>query len=519
MQASGRIDEALSTRNGHLFIEHVDTVEIARQYGSPVFVVSEDQLRRNIRRFQASFAAGWTDGPVLIMPAVKASWSTAIQTIVASEGCGADIYSAGEFAVALKAGYQPEQISVNGVPKTEEHIRNGVRVGARITIDGVEEFDMIERAARELGAVAKVRIRLRPAVSAFTKASNFMPQGPLATDLVALAYKGGLARDVAIDIGRKVMASDHVELVGFHEHHGRHSATTSYWEAQMTAYATEIAAICQALGGYQPSELSIGGGFAVPRDPFGAEIKYSEPYEFLALHGISSSLSKFPKIRYKVISKVMEKALNFTPNQAMAPTIEDYAAACTSTLARELRARGIRTQGLTLQAEPGRSLHGNTAIHLTSLTNIKRMNKPLLWNQAICDTTEFWFTGGRYEHHIHDYVLANRTDDALVEKFDVVGRSCYGDRLIPTVQMPANLVPGDLLAMLDVGAYQEVSMSNFNAMPRPATLLVSGDKVSIIRRAESQEDVFARDVLPEHLAAAPAAPATAPEAAPLGTAG
>jgi diaminopimelate decarboxylase len=142
-----------------------------------------------------------------------------------------------------------------------------------------------------------------------------------------------------------------------------------------------------------------------------------------------------------------------------------------------------------------------------------------LWNQAICDTTEFWFTGGRYEHHIHDYVLANRTDDALVEKFDVVGRSCYGDRLIPTVQMPANLVPGDLLAMLDVGAYQEVSMSNFNAMPRPATLLVSGDKVSIIRRAESQEDVFARDVLPEHLAAAPAAPGTAPEAAPLGTAG
>nr|MCU0264016.1 hypothetical protein [Candidatus Nanopelagicales bacterium] len=97
MQASGRIDDALSTRDGHLFIEQVDTVEIARQYGSPVFVVSEDQLRRNIRRFQASFAAGWTDGPVLIMPAVKASWSTAIQTIVASEGCGADIYSAGEF--------------------------------------------------------------------------------------------------------------------------------------------------------------------------------------------------------------------------------------------------------------------------------------------------------------------------------------------------------------------------------------------------------------------------------------
>lgn len=368
---------------------------------------------------------------------------------------------------------------------------------------------MIERAARELGTVAKVRIRLRPAVSTFTKASNFVPQGPLAADVAALAYKGGFARDVAIDIGRRVMASDHAALVGFHEHHGRHSASTQWWEAQMTAYAAEVAAICRALGGYQPGELSIGGGFAVPRDPFGSEIDYSEPYEFLALHGMSKTLSKFPKTRYKVISKVVEKALNFTPNQVIAPTIEDYAEACTSTLARELRARGIRTQGLTLQVEPGRSLHGNTAIHLTSITNIKRMTDPILWNQAICDTTEFWFAGGRYEHHIHDYVLASRTDDALVEKFDVVGRSCYGDRLIPTVPMPANLVPGDLLAMLDVGAYQEVSMSNFNAMPRPATLLVSGDKVSIIRRAESQEDVFARDIMPEHLTRSAAEASTA----------
>jgi diaminopimelate decarboxylase len=79
------------------------------------------------------------------------------------------------------------------------------------------------------------------------------------------------------------------------------------------------------------------------------------------------------------------------------------------------------------------------------------------------------------------------------------GRSCYGDRLFPTILVPGDLAPGDIMAILDVGAYQEVSMSNFNAMPRPATLLASSDRVSVIRHAETQEDVFRRDEIPEHL--------------------
>jgi diaminopimelate decarboxylase len=114
------------------------------------------------------------------------------------------------------------------------------------------------------------------------------------------------------------------------------------------------------------------------------------------------------------------------------------------------------------------------------------------------DTTEFWFTGGRYEHHLHDYLFANKTDAPLVDKADIIGRSCYGDRLMPTVPIPEVEV-GDLLALLDTGAYQEVSMSNFNAIPRPATVLVTGDRASIIRRGETEEDVLRRDVLPEHL--------------------
>jgi diaminopimelate decarboxylase len=126
----------------------------------------------------------------------------------------------------------------------------------------------------------------------------------------------------------------------------------------------------------------------------------------------------------------------------------------------------------------------------------------------VVDTTEFWFTGGRYEHHLHDYVFANKVDAPPLEKADIIGRSCYGDRLYPFVPIPRVDV-GDVLAMLDTGAYQEVSMSNFNAMPRPATVLVTGNRAEIIRRAETEEDVFRRDLIPERLRATPAAKTTA----------
>ena len=114
---------------------------------------------------------------------------------------------------------------------------------------------------------------------------------------------------------------------------------------------------------------------------------------------------------------------------------------------------------------------------------------------VVVDSTEFWFTGGRYEHHLFDYVFANKLGAELVDKADIIGRSCYGDRLFPTVPIP-KLDVGDVLAVLDTGAYQEVSMSNFNAMPRPAAVLVKGGQAAVVRRRETEADVFDRDIYP-----------------------
>jgi len=499
MKNPEKYDNCLSKKNGHLYVEDCDTVKIVEEFGSPLFVLSEAQLRSNIRRFKQSFEKGW-DGPVKVMPAAKANWISAIQRIIADEGCGCDIYSPGEFDVALKAGFDPKFISVNGVPKDAEHIKNAIDKGARITIDSREEIELIEKSANELGKIAYVRLRLKPTLSRFTKHSDFSPAGMAPTDLAAVAYKGGLPVKDVIEIGKRIMKMDKVKLVGFHQHHGRHHRSTAYWKEQMRTFSMDIGAVCKALDGFQPEEIDIGGGFAGRRDPFNAETHYSEPFELMFLHGLSKILQIFGKnLRYKILDFIVDKAMIYYPNKNMAPTIEEYAEICTATLKKELPKYGIETKNMMLQLEPGRSLHGDTGIHLTTMKGIKSTKSPIRWKHYIFDTTEFWFTGGRYEHHLHEYIFANKTDNDKKDKADIVGRSCYGDRLLPTVNVPEDLKPGDLLALLDVGAYQEVSMSNFNAMPRPGTVLVSGDKISVIRKAETLEDVFRRDVMPEHL--------------------
>lgn len=494
-----RIDDSLTNRSGVLFIEDMASTELIERFGSPLFVFSEDQVRRNVRRFRDAFDKGWTAGAVKVMPAAKANWVFAIQRVLADEGCGADIYSPGELDVALRAGVEPRFISVNGVPKDKEHIQRTIEVGARLTIDSLRDVDFLEELAPTLSKTAYVRLRIRPAISQFVKKSDFAPEGMVPTDLVALVYKGGLSVDEVIEAGKRVMKLPNVEVVGFHEHHGRHHRSTEYWEAQMRAYARDMGRVCKALGGYRPEEISIGGGFAIPRDPHNAATDYSAPLLFGVLHTLSLGLKYLgSKIRYGVIDKLLG-LVKGQPNTIAAPSIEEYASATTRALLEALPKYGIDPLGIMLQLEPGRAIHGNAGVHLTTVQATKKMTSPIKWNLVTIDTSEFWMTGGRFEHHLHDYCIANRLDAPPAIKADVVGRSCYGDRLLGAVRLPEVQV-GDVFALLDTGAYQEVSASNFNAMPRPASVLVTGDRAAIIRRAEDLEDVFRRDELPEHLA-------------------
>ena len=490
-------DDCLTARDGVLHIDELAADALVARFGSPLFVVSETQLRRNVARFQRAFGAGWTTGPVRVMPAVKANWNLAVQRVLASAGCGADIYSPGELEIALRAGMSPSAISVNGVPKSAAHIQRTVEVGARLTVDSLEDVRILgELSPRRK---AKVRLRLRPPVPEFVAASDFVAEGWLPTDLVALAYKGGLSFDEAVAAGRALMAMDHVEIVGVHQHHGRHHRTTAWWRAQMQAYAREIGRLVTALPGFRPLEIDIGGGFAIPRDPHNAATDRAAPFLFTVLHGVSRALAPLgPRIRYGVLDP-LTRLIRGAPNQVPAPSIEDYAQVVTSTLLGELPRHGIDPRGIELQLEPGRSIHGNAGIHLSTVRSLKRQSAPITWNHVTVDTSEFFLTGGRFEHHMHAHLVATKVGAPNAMVADVTGASCYADRLLGAVALPAVEV-GDIFAFLDTGAYQESSCSNFNAMPRPAMVMVNGADACVIKRAETLDDVLARDHVPAHLA-------------------
>jgi len=108
------IDECLSIRDGHLWMEGCDAVELAQTFGTPIHVISEDHLRRNVRRTTAAFRAAWPEGDVLLLPSIKANYTLALRHILTQEGTGCDTFGPGELEAALRTGAPPEAISVNG---------------------------------------------------------------------------------------------------------------------------------------------------------------------------------------------------------------------------------------------------------------------------------------------------------------------------------------------------------------------------------------------------------------------
>lgn len=492
-----RIDECLATRDGHLFIEACDTVDLARWFGSPLFVISENQLRRNTRRFRQAFAAAWPDGTVEVLPAIKANWILATRMILSDEGAGADIYSEGELRAVLETGVDPEKISVNGGGKSAAMIEKCIRAGVRITVEDLDEPRRIDRIAGRLGKKARIRFRVKPNFPNLWKSTDFA-QEKVSIDLGIQTYKSGIPAQYLPALGREVLHKRNLDLVGIHFHGGRHHSSLWYWRGLMKQYARLVAGLGRAWGGWRPREIDIGGGFAIHRDPHNKLGLRRDVVETWLTWPLACLLQLLPPAqRYRLIGRFVG-LFTKTPSLRRAPAIEAYARAAAGTLRRELNNQGVDTRGIKLQLEPGRGLYGNAGIHLTRVKQFKQQTEPLSMNWVLTDTTYFFLSGGVYEYQFGHFLFANRTDDPPVHVADIVGHSCYADRILPFVRVPA-VEPGDLLALLDMGAYQEVSASNFNALPRPATVLVNGSRAEIVRRAETLDDVFRRDVIPERL--------------------
>lgn len=459
------IDDILSIRGGRLFVEDVLAEDLAREFGTPIYVMSENGLRRRARRFFRAFRERWPEGPVHILPSIKANYSLALRHLLTQEGTGCDTFGLSELYAALQSRVPPELISVNGSSKDRPLVEKALRAGARITMDSSREIDLIRTVARDLDRRARVRFRLRPTYADLDQLSDFHDDDVSIRE-AAQAYKPGIPTEELLKVGPDAIAAPELDVTGVMVHLGRHSADLEVWSRMAHDVGELIGRLHTEWNGWEPREIDLGGGFASPRDP---------------------TARASPRGAQR-------------PAGVAAPTIEEYARALTAGLRNALTQSGIGTNGKTLEVEPGRSLYADAGLHLATVRNIKSQTgaTPRTWVET--DTTEMFLLDTLVEKNRWTALVADKASDPPTLTADIVGISCGFDVLVPDARLPSVAV-GDRIAFLDTGAYQDATAANFNALPRPATILVHGSEAELIKRAETVEEVFRRDVVPARLEA------------------
>lgn len=389
-----------------------------------------------------------------MLVSLKANPSIALRRILNDERAGCDVFGASELEITLAAGVPPHLISVNGSTKPAELIARAIDVGARLTVDSIEELAAAAAAAREAGTTAAVRLRLRPDLTDVTTVSEFTEDAPLGA--VADAYKPGIPQaDLA---GLMALDLEHVDLLGIHAHLGRHTANPAPFREHARRVGRLAGVVRDALGGWCPREIDLGGGYSFPGDPTGR-----------ALRDVDD-----------------------------APPPDRYAAELATGLLEGLADAGIDPAGLALEIEPGRAVYGNAGLHLSRVLHVKRQTAPVERTWVGCDSSEVLLSDTTWEHSRWEPVCAAPVAGEPVT-VDVVGVSCGFDTIAASTSLPSGIAAGDLLAFLATGAYEETLAGNFNSMPRPATVLVRGGSAEVIRRRETLADLLERERTPRGL--------------------
>ena len=436
---------------GHFFIEKMDCEELAETYGTPLFVTSENQFRDNYRRMKAALEAGYPENDCNVMWAIKSNTTLALRRIMNAEGAGGDCFSAGEVYATFVTGGDPEKMLLNGSDRSEETFRMALEIGMRITLDHMEDLPVVARLAKELDTEARVFIRLKcelPSLESLE--ATFTPGVPVPLEVKALKF--GVTFDEALEIARAAASMDRVRIQGLHSHIGRDVHLPEHWEG----YARDMvrmAARFREETGVTVEIIDLGGGISEQRDPSGNDLaKLAEPVEAYAEavgRGLRKGCGEF----------------NFPFPR--------------------------------LWIEPGRHLVGSTTVLVARVGNVKRTPGHGTWVHIDGSINHLQaiehFNGMSY--HI---IPGTRARAAAEEVVDIVGPNCAGDLIQLKRRLP-KFSRGDLLVMLDVGAYNLSYANQFNCLPRPAMCLVNGSKVAVIRERESITDVFARHRMPDWL--------------------
>lgn len=438
--------------HGHLRIEERDAVDLAETFGTPLFVISEGQIRHNVRAITRAFRDRWPRTEILFSN--KANNNPAVRRIFNQEGAGGDCFGYGELYLSLLAGTDPGRLMLNGSNKQAPELTLAIESGVTINLDSLEETETVAAIAERVGRRARVNPRTRLMLSDLDSVDADWPRG-LPVGPGARAHKFGMHYEDVLAVCRTALASDWLELVGLHHHVGRWTNDVTLHAAVVREQVAWMARLRDALGWSAPN-LDIGGGLAWGR-PEG--------------HGPDS-------------------------NDRSAPDYDAYAESITTTLRSELQRHGLDEP--VLMIEPGRALASNIGVLLSRVGTVKTWPEHKTWVNVDASQNHLpnilsanWY--------YHPLAAANADPDPTeTSEVDLVGPLCTFDVMGAARYMPP-LQRGDVVAFLDTGAYGETKAATFNAQPRPATVLVSGERAEVITERETLRDVIGRYRVPARL--------------------
>jgi diaminopimelate decarboxylase len=421
--------------DGSLEFGGVSAVDLAREFGTPLYVFDEATLRSRARWIRDEFLHAYERSRLVY--AGKAYLSPALMRILVEERIGLDVVSGGEIYAGLRAGVDPTQMIFHGNNKSRVELEEAVAAGVGlIAIDNDLEITLLENAARDSARNVDVVLRLNPGVDVHTH--HKMRTG--ATDSkFGFPVWDGQAEEAAARICR----STQLRLVGYHAHVGS-QIFDSTLVARTINVIMEFAGRVHLRFGVIPAVVIPGGGFGIADDASGADV----------------DIAAWAK--------------------AAADAIE----------------HGCLTHGFPLPilvVEPGRAIVGPAGLALYSVGSQKTVPTVRTYvsvDGGMADNIRPALYGARYAA-----TLANRDPAGEpLQTVTIAGKYCEsGDVLIDDALLP-ELKPGDLLAVPMTGAYCLAMASNYNLSPRPAVVIVAGGRARLIRRRETYADLLSSDV-------------------------
>ena len=427
------------TPDGHLAVAGCDTVDLARQFGTPLYVLDEEIVRSNCRKYLTAFRERLPKSEIAY--ASKALMTKAICKIMEQEGMALDVASEGELYTALQAGFPTEKIKLHGNFKKRSLLQMALENGiGRIVVDNLPELERLSAVATEIGTDADILLRITPGVKADTHER-------IRTGQEDSKFGITLAGGCALTAAAKALELPGLRLHGFHCHIGSQLLHTDGF-ARATAVVMEFMANVAAETGFESEQFDIGGGLG---------------------------------IRYR--------------EEDWPPSVDRLAEEVATALHEAAERHDIPIPEIIV--EPGRSIVGEAGITLYEIGVVKEIPGVRTYvsvDGGLSDNPRPLLYDVECEAMVAN--RANKKPDTIVR---VSGSHCETDTLIPELAL-ADPRPGDIMAVFSTGAYNYAMASNYNRFTKPAMVLVNNGDAELIAERESLDDLIRHDVVPERLA-------------------